>query len=136
MPSLLPTTTTNMTINFQEISHATAGKLRWVADWVVSRRAAQQSKSITQRNNEKTIGDKIRLQCFECKFLQEVSKNCCKEPIKQMDWMTKWIKKGNKTHIVAFCPTCTSGDPWIINSQIGYTLLQINPTNKQEPLSH
>jgi hypothetical protein len=29
----------------------------------------------------------------------------CDEPIKQMNWMTKRIKKVDKTHIVAFCST-------------------------------
>jgi hypothetical protein len=112
---------------------------------------AQQSESIAQRNYEKIRGDEIRLlpnfpeskpfwedsfhllECFTCKFLEEVNKNCDK-PIKQMDWMTKWIKKGNKTHIIAFCYMCTSRDPWMIHSQMGYMMLQINPTNKQEPL--
>jgi hypothetical protein len=76
------------------------------------------------------------LECFTCEFLQEVSKSC-KEPIKQMDWMMQWIKKGKKIHIVAICPRCTFGDPWTMhNSQMGYTLLQIDPPmNKQEILS-
>jgi hypothetical protein len=37
------------------------------------------------------------------------------QSLKQMARMTKRIKKGNKTHTVAFCPTCTTtGEPWII----------------------
>jgi hypothetical protein len=47
--------------------------------------------------------------------------------------MTKRIKKGNNTHIVAFCPACTSGDPWTVHTQSGYTLLSIDPVNKQVP---
>jgi hypothetical protein len=141
-----------MVINFQEISQATgAGKLCTVADWVESR-MEQESERIAHRNDLKTRGDKIRLladfpdimpfwedsfhllECFTCKFLQEVNKNGS-EPIKQMDWMTERIKKSNKTHIVAFCPACTSGDPWMVHNQSGYTLLYIDPGNKQVTFS-
>jgi hypothetical protein len=66
--------------------------------------------------------------------LQEVNKNGS-EPIKQMGRMTKRIKRGNKTHIVTFCPTCTSRDPWTVHTQSGYTLLRIDPANKQVPFS-
>jgi hypothetical protein len=38
-----------------------------------------------------------------------------------MKWMTKRIKKDGKTHIVAFCPICTSGDPWLIYGETEYT---------------
>jgi hypothetical protein len=49
--------------------------------------------------------------------------------------MTKRIKKGNKTHIVALYPTCTSGNPWTIHVQTEYTLLQINMMTDQVMLS-
>jgi hypothetical protein len=52
-----------------------------------------------------------------------------------MNWMMKRIKKGNKTHIVAFCPTCTIGDPWTIHGQMEYKLLQIATAKKQEMLT-
>jgi hypothetical protein len=45
-----------MTINFQEISKATAGELRRVADWVESR-TEQQSERIARRNDVKTRGE-------------------------------------------------------------------------------
>jgi hypothetical protein len=41
----------------------------------------------------------------------------CKEPIKQINWMTKRIKKGDKTHIgVPFCPNVP---PEILESSMG-----------------
>jgi hypothetical protein len=115
-------------------------------------RTAQQSENILRRNDEKTRGDEIRLlayfpeskpfwdenfhklQCFACDFSQETKRNC-DEPIQQMNWMTKRIKKGNLTHIVALCPQCTSGDPWTIHGPTEYTLLRIDTTGKQETLS-
>jgi hypothetical protein len=48
--------------------------------------------------------------------------------------MTKRIQKGNKTHIVALCPPCISGDPWTIHGPMEYTLLCIDTTRKQEIL--
>jgi hypothetical protein len=52
-----------------------------------------------------------------------------------MDWIANRIKKGNQTHIVAFCSICTTRDPWTIHHQMEYMFLQINSTNKQEPLT-
>jgi hypothetical protein len=52
-----------------------------------------------------------------------------------MKWMTKRIKKGNLTHIVALCPKCTSKDLWTIHGPTEYTLLCIDTTRKQETLS-
>jgi hypothetical protein len=102
----------------------------------VDSRTAQEYKSIKCRNDKKTRGDEIRLvanfpeskpfwwednyhklELFTCEFSQDTKKNCI-EPIKRMKWMTKRIKKdGSKTHIVDFCPTCTSRDPWIIHEK-------------------
>jgi hypothetical protein len=55
-PSLLPYS--NMAINFQEISQATAGELCRLADWVKSR-MEQESERIAHQNDEKTRGDEI-----------------------------------------------------------------------------
>jgi hypothetical protein len=112
-----------MAINFQTVSKSTASKLRRIAGWLEDRTA--QEYQIEQRSEEKTRGDKIRLlanfpeskpfwednfhklQCFACKFSQQMDS----KPLKKLKWMTKRIKKDNKTHIVAFCPTCTSRRP-------------------------
>jgi hypothetical protein len=139
VPILPPSCLTNMAINHKDVIQLTVSKLRQVADWMENR-TAQQSENIARRNDEKMRGDEIRLlayfleskpfwednfhklECFACKFLQEVKKNCNKL-IQQMNWMTKRIKKENKTRIVALCPKCTSGDPWTIHGQREYTLL-------------
>jgi hypothetical protein len=59
-------------------------------------------------------------------------KKNCNEPIKRMKWMTKRIKKDSNAHIIAFCPKCTSGDPWIIHGETKYTMIQINMENQNE----
>jgi hypothetical protein len=132
-----------MVINFQQISQMMASKLCWVAGWFESR-TAQQSENVKCRNNaEKTRSNKIRLltffpeskpffwedlahtklKCFICNFLQQVSDKI----ITQMDGMTKRIKKGSKTHTVAFCcSACITGDPWIIHRQMEYSLTMLH----------
>jgi exopolysaccharide biosynthesis predicted pyruvyltransferase EpsI len=47
----------------------------------------------------------------------------------------KRIMKGNKTHIVTFCPTCTTGDPWIIYGEEDYTLNRSNMTKEFKPIT-
>jgi hypothetical protein len=81
-----------MTINYKDISQLAVSKLCRVADWMENR-IVQQSENIARRNDEKTRGDKIRLltyftesksfwkdifhklECFACKFSQEMKKN-------------------------------------------------------------
>ena len=53
------------------------------------------------------------------------------KPINRTNWITKKIRKGNTTHIIAFCPACTTGDPWIIHESEGYTLLRVDPANEE-----
>jgi len=141
-PSSLPTTT--MAINFQEISQSASSELRRVAQWIESR-TAQETENIKQKNDEKTGGDEVRLlanfpeskpfwedsshklECFACEFSQETGDDGG-DPTEKVNWMTKRIRKNNKTHIVAFCPQCTAGDPWIIHGEADYTMMRIDPT--------
>jgi hypothetical protein len=124
---------TKMAINFREINRATSDELCRIAGWVDSK-TPQDSKSIECRNNEKTRGDEIRLlnnfpeskpfwednyhklECFTCEFSHNMKKNCNKL-IRRKKWMMKRIKKDGKTHIIDFCPMCTTGDPWIIQGK-------------------
>jgi hypothetical protein len=127
-------TTLNMAINLKGINQATSNELCCIAKWVESR-TTQESERIECRSDEKNRGDEIRLlanfpeskpfwediyhklECFACEFSQDTKKNCY-DPIKRMNWMTKRIKKDGKTHIIAFCPMCTTGDPWITHGEL------------------
>jgi hypothetical protein len=74
-----------------------------------------------------------KLECFVCDFSHELSDN----PITQTNWIAKRIKKGNKTHIVALCPTCTTEDPsWIIHRQSEYSLLHVDATADKHQSNH
>jgi hypothetical protein len=133
-----------MAINFQEISQSASSELRRVAQWIESR-TAQETENIKQKNDEKTGGDEVRLlanfpeskpfwedsshklECFACEFSQETGDDGG-DPTEKVNWMTKRIRKSNKTHIVAFCPQCTAGDPWIIHGEADYTMMRIDPT--------
>jgi hypothetical protein len=116
----------------------------------VENRTTQESKNFKCRNKKKTRGNEGRLlanffpkskpfwednshklECFTCKFSQNMKKNC-DEPIKQMQWITKRIRKDGKTHIIDFCPTRTSGDPWISHGEREYTMIQIDMENQKE----
>jgi hypothetical protein len=48
--------------------------------------------------------------------------------------MTKRIKKGDKTHIIAFCPQCSAGDPCIVNGEEEYTMMRIDTARRNEML--
>jgi hypothetical protein len=137
-----------MAIDFQTVSDSTANELRRVAGWLEDR-TTQEYKNIERKSEEKTRGDEIRLlanfpeskpfwedsyhklECFACDFSQETGS----EPLKNLRWMTKRIRKNNKTHIVAFCPACTAGDPWTIHGEEDYTLIRINMESKVEPIT-
>jgi hypothetical protein len=56
------------------------------------------------------------------------------KPLKNLRWMTKRIKKNNKTHIVSFCPACTARDPWIIHGNNEYTLIRIDMMKEADPI--
>jgi hypothetical protein len=150
MNKIIPSeaTKSKMAINFEEINQATSNELRRIAEWVEDR-TAQESESIERRDNQKTRGDETRLlanfpeskkpfwednyhklECFTCEFSQSTKRDCY-NPIKRMKWMTKRIKKEGKTHIFAFCPTCTTGDPWTIHGESNYTLIRLNPEDQR-----
>jgi hypothetical protein len=46
--------------------------------------------------------------------------------------VTKQIKKNNETLLIAFCPLCMLGRPWIIHSDHSYMMVHIVQENKIE----
>jgi hypothetical protein len=128
----------DMAIN--QIALTGATELRRVAEWMENS-SSEQSEAINRRFDQKTTGDEIRLlayfpeskpfwdenahvlQCFACDFSQKRTYGVVPD---DLVWMTKRIRKGDKTHIVAFCAACMSGEPWTIHSKSEYTLLRIN----------
>jgi hypothetical protein len=67
-------------------------------------------------------------QCFACDFSQKTSYGV--KPDDQV-WMTKIIRKGDKTHIVAFCAASISGEPWTMHGKSEYTLLRTDADDEQ-----
>jgi hypothetical protein len=129
-----------------QIALTAATELRRVAEWMENG-SSEQSETISRKLEEKTRGDEVRLlayfpeskpfwdenshvlTCFACGFSQKT----CSHGVKPDDkvWMTKRIRKGDKTHIVAFCEACISGEPWTLHGKSEYTLLKINPGDEK-----
>jgi hypothetical protein len=65
-----------------------------------------------------------KLKYSACDFSQKSNDKA----INWTNWTTKTIKKGGKTHIVAFCPVGTTGHPWIIHDKAEYLLLRVDVT--------
>jgi hypothetical protein len=66
-------------------------------------------------------------------FSQKNAKNY--KHFANVQWMMKRIKKNGKSLTIAFCPSCISGEPWIIHNDKSCMMIHLakeNKTNKND----
>jgi Zn ribbon nucleic-acid-binding protein len=80
----------------------------------------------------------IDLECFACGFSQRRNDSF---NYLEIPWMTKRIRKSvgkndDEQLTIAFCPSCMSGEPWVVHNADNYTMIHVakESKNKHEPL--
>jgi hypothetical protein len=72
------------------------------------------------------------LECIACKFSQKHLKSW--EQPEKLPWMTKRINRNGTALFIALCPSCTTGEPWIIHCEGSYTMINMKQKNGSDPL--
>jgi hypothetical protein len=138
----------------QKVNERGAKEILRVADWMRNQSKLQDEVAET-RKKQMTTGDHLLLiagcpnskplwednnhdlECFACGFSQRRNKSY---DYLEIPWMTKRIRKTNGTTqeqlTLAFCPSCMSGEPWIVHSAKTHTMIHIarESKNVNEPL--
>jgi hypothetical protein len=70
------------------------------------------------------------LECFVCNFTQKWNQSFVKT--EDLNWMTKRIKRDDASIVISLCPSCISGEPWILHSKSTYTSISIVKGSKKE----
>jgi hypothetical protein len=112
----------------------------------MKRNASLQAKRLEEDTKNRTLGAHInliagcpkskpfwtdnnkKLKCFTCDFSQKNAKNY--EHFTNIQWMTKRIQKNGESLTIALCPSCISGEPWIIHNNKNYTMIHLAKENK------
>lgn len=132
----------------EEVNSCAAQELIRIAEWM-KRIASLQAKQLEEDKKEQTSDTHInliagcpgsmpfwtdfnkKLECFACDFSQKNAKNY--EHFADIQWMTKRIQKNGESLTIAFCPSCTSGEPWIIHNKKNYTMVHLAKESNDEP---
>jgi hypothetical protein len=134
--------------DLEEVNSCTAQELICVAEWM-KRIASLQAKQLEEDTKKQTSDAHInliagcpesmpfwtdinkKLECFACNFSQKNAKNY--EHFANIQLMTKRIQKNGESLTIAFCPSCTSDEPWIIHNNKNYTMVHLAKESNDEP---
>ena len=126
--------------NAEEVSRTATKELLRVATWLEDNISDHATRMETQQK-EKVMGKKVNLlagcpesqpfwtdhnkmlQCFVCDFTQKWNQTFIKT--EDLHWMTKRIRRDDASIVISLCPSCISGEPWILHSKNSFTNINI-----------
>jgi hypothetical protein len=138
----------HMPKDLEEVNSCAAQELIHIAEWM-KRIASLQAKQLEEDTKNQTSDAHFnliagcpesmpfwsdfnkKLESFACDFSQKNAKNY--EHFADIQWITKRIQKNGESLTIAFCPSCTSGEPWIIHNKNNCTMVHLAKESNDEP---